>query len=249
MIRVNKFDDTVYSHNFSHFLEENDEKEILFKYLKSKRILKKNTEFLDIGAGTGGLTRKISKLYAKSTIALEPNKIFAKELTKDENNKVLNKKWEDYFPSKKFDFILCAYSSTHFKREEFGKNLDKIIDSLKTGGTVCFAAVHETKGTWRKIHQIYYRLKGLNTTPSTKLLREYFKSSKHEYYEFWTRVSRKSPKELSKKLSFDFDVPDKLPREIVDYVSHCKNSRNGLYELTICHVVIIYKKSKLYENE
>lgn len=98
----------IHIEDFLLFRRSTDEIQIIIDEI-SKTISPINiNNFLDIGAGSGELTKTIVKKFKiKNTIAIDKYN-FNKKLSK--NIVFLKKDWSDFVYSRKFDFILSVHS-------------------------------------------------------------------------------------------------------------------------------------------
>jgi len=195
--------DSTYKNSFALFLKRTDEKVVIRNFITDNIDINNKMAFLDIGAGDGSLSSMISK-KVKSTVAVEPNKDFCESLSKKKNIKVLNETWEDVHLEGLFDFILVSHVVTYFPKTKRKKLIKKMYNVLNSGGKILILSIDAKKGSWRKIHDYFFKLMNRFHCPSDfelkQIMREYGAVSR----SFKTRVIAKDQDEMLKILGFDF---------------------------------------------
>lgn len=195
--------DLAYKKSFGLFLRRTDEKSIINQFILDNIPIHKDTDFLDIGGGEGSLASVIAK-KVRTTLVIEPNKDFYKQLLERKHIKILNKKWEDVRLNNTFDFILAAYVTTYFKKAKRRQLIKKMYDSLRPGGHILILSIDARKGSWRKIHTYFYELMGHVHKSSDDSMKEIAQEYKATFKSFKTHVVAKSTDEMLEILSFDF---------------------------------------------
>lgn len=234
----------IYKKSFDLFLNRTDEKSIIKKFIHDNIPIHKKMNFLDIGGGDGSLASIISK-QVKTTYIVEPNKYFYKQLLKQKKNKILNKRWEDVFLNKKFDFILAAYVVTYFPQIKRDYLIKKMYDLLQPGGYILILSVDAKKGSWRKIHTYFYKLIKFEHKSSDNFLKKSMRKYKAISKSFKTRIIAKNTNEMLDILKFDFY---KYPKELSKFSEHLirflrkKSDKTGKTTLEIIHNAYIITK-------
>jgi len=139
--------------DFLLFRKSTDEVKIIIKEISKIIGEKEINNFLDIGAGTGELTKAIVQQFnIKNTIAIDRN-IFDKRM--DKNIVFLKKDWSNFTYPKKFDFILSAHSIAYLSYQQAEEAIKKIYDYLEKDG-VAIIIVYDNKGNWPAFKKIFY---------------------------------------------------------------------------------------------
>ena len=210
--------DSTYKKSFGLFLRRTNEKSIIEKFIMENIKFNKKTSFLDIGAGDGFLTSRISK-KVKSTLVIEPNQSFHKLLPKQKGIRILNKTWEETNLNESFDFILVAYVITYFPKTKRKQLIKKIYNMLNRGGSILILSIDAKKGSWRKIHTYFYKLIKHDHCSSDDELKQIIQEYRVVSKSFKTQVISKDSDEMLKILGFDFY---KYPADFFKFSSHLK---------------------------
>jgi hypothetical protein len=126
-----------YAIEFNFFLRHTNQKRKLLKYL-SKLIIEKKleTRFIDIGAGEGVVTEKLSK-YFNNSVAIEPNKYLFAQIINNTKIIVLNSSIESIKILPKSDLVVFSHSTYYFKTIHFERILKLVKDSIIARGFIC----------------------------------------------------------------------------------------------------------------
>lgn len=120
----------------------------------------KNPKILDLGAGTGILTKMLSQQHPDSDITLIDisSKMLnlAKEKFKDENYKYIIADYLEYEFEEKYDIIVSSLSIHHLNEEEKKKLYEKIYNSLKPKGI--FINADLIKGSTDKSEELFKKM-------------------------------------------------------------------------------------------
>ncbi len=217
LIKLN-MNDSAYKKSFELFLRRTNEKSVIEKFITENIKFNNEISFLDIGAGNGSLTLKISK-KVKSTLVVEPNQSFYKLLLKQKGIRILNKKWEEVNLNESFDFILAAYVITYFPKTKRKQLIKKIYNILKPGGSILILSVDAKKGSWRKIHTYFYNLINHDHYSSDSELKQIVQKYGAVSKSFKTQVISKNSDEMLRILGFDFH---KYSADFFKFSSHLK---------------------------
>lgn len=237
--------ETIYKKSFELFLRRTDEKLVIQKFIHKNIPINKEMDFLDIGGGNGWLTSEISK-KTRTAFVIEPNKSFYRRLLKQKKTKILNKKWEDVSLDNYFDFILAAYVVTYFPKAKRRYLVKKMYRFLRPGGRILILSIDAKKGSWRKIHTYFYKLRGYNHKSSDDTLKEITREYKTSSKSFKTHVTAKDTDEMLEILKFDFyKYPrdfKKFSRELKRFLNRYLN-KSGKVTLEMVHNAYIITKS------
>ncbi|MEK7202869.1 MAG: class I SAM-dependent methyltransferase [Patescibacteria group bacterium] len=236
--------DTVYKKSFELFLKRTNEKSVIRRFIQENILLRKDTDFLDVGGGSGSLASLISK-KVRTTLVVEPNKKFYRQLVKQKKITALNAKWENVCLNGDFDFILAAYVVTYFPQTKRRQLIKKMYDLLRPGGSLLILSVDAKRGSWRKIHTHFYKLMGHAHKSSNDTLKQIARSYKAVSKSFKTSVVAKDTSEMMNILSFDFS---KYPKDFSKFSEHLKiflkkySDRDGKVILEMVHNAHIITK-------
>lgn len=195
--------DLAYKKSFGLFLRRTDEKSIIKQFIFDNIPIRKDMDFLDIGGGEGSLASVISK-KVRTTLVVEPNEDFYKQLLKRKGIKIMNKKWGDTRLNGVFDFILAAYVTTYFQKTKRKQLIKKMYDSLRPGGHILILSIDARRGSWRKIHTYFYKLMGRAHKSSDDFVKQIAREYKAASKSFKTHVIARNADEMLEILSFDF---------------------------------------------
>lgn len=200
---MNRQNQKIYKNSFSLFLKSTNEKKVILEFVKKNISLGKVKDVLDIGGGNGALALPLA-LLKKNVTVVEPNKQLAGKLN-SRRIKYVNKTWENYKSSKKFDLVVAAYVVTYFKKKDLPKLIDKMYELVLPGGCLIIFTIDPKRGSWRGIHTYFYQLLGIEHKSSTYLLKSYLSKYKHVCSRsIKTLVKTKNISEMLKILAFDF---------------------------------------------
>lgn len=204
--------DLAYKKSFGLFLRRTDEKSIINQFIFDNIPIHKDMDFLDIGGGKGSLASVISK-KVRTTLVVEPNEDFYKQLLTRKGIRVMNKKWGDVRLNDTFDFILAAYVTTYFQKTKRKQLVKKMYDSLRPGGHILILSIDARQGSWRKIHTYFYKLMGHVHKSSDDSIKQITQEYKATSRSFKTHVIAKDTDEMLEILNFDFHrYPRYFPR-------------------------------------
>lgn len=195
--------DLAYKKSFQLFLKRTDEKSVLRQFIFDNIPIRKDMDFLDIGGGEGSLTSVVSK-KVRTTLVIEPNENFYKQLLTRKGIKVMNTGWEDTILNESFDFILAAYVTTYFQKAKRKRLIKKMYDSLRPGGHILILSIDAQRGSWRKIHTYFYKLMGRVHESSDDSVKQIAREYKAISKSLKTHVVAKNTDEMLEMLSFDF---------------------------------------------
>jgi len=236
--------DSIYKKSFELFLRRTDEKFVIEKFIINNIKLNKKTKFLDIGAGDGSLASIISK-KVKSTLVVEPNQSFYKQLIKHKKIRVLNRIWEEVYLNESFDFILVAYVVTYFPKTQRERLIKKMYSMLNPDGNILILSIDAQKGSWRKIHTYFYKLINHKHHSSDNELKQIIRKYRAVLKSFKTHVIAKNPDEMLEILRFDFY---KYNSDFLEFSPHLKkfmkkySDANGVVTLEMVHNTYIITK-------
>ncbi|MEK7527286.1 MAG: class I SAM-dependent methyltransferase [Patescibacteria group bacterium] len=236
--------DTIYKKSFGLFLKRTDEKSVIEKFIRDNIPIHEESDFLDIGGGDGSLALVISK-QVKTTLVVEPNQSFFKQLLKHKKIKVVNEKWENARLNNTFDFILAAYVVTYFPQIKRRRLIKKMYDLLRPGGHILILSVDAKSGSWRKIHTYFYKLIGYDHKSSDDILKQIARESKAISKSFKTHIVAKDASEMLDILGFDFY---KYPEDFLKFSGHLikflkkYSDKDGKVVLEIVHNAHIITK-------
>jgi cyclopropane fatty-acyl-phospholipid synthase-like methyltransferase len=236
--------DSIYKKSFKLFLRKTDEKSVIKKFIIDNISLNKKTNFLDIGAGDGSLASIISR-KVKSTLVVEPNQGFYKQLIKHKKIRVLNKIWEEVHLNESFDFILAAYVVTYFSKTQREQLIKKMYNMLNSDGSILILSVDAQKGSWRKIHTYFYKLINHKHHSSDNELKRIMRKYGAVLKSFKTHVIAKNSDEMLEILGFDFY---KYSSDFLKFSPHLKkfmkkySDTNGAVTLEMVHNAYIITK-------
>lgn len=237
--------ENLYKKSFNLFLKNTDEKSVILKFIKKNIKLNNKVSFLDVGGGDGTLAISLAK-EVKATLVIEPNTFFVKKIKKNKNIEVINNKWENIRLEKKFDFILAAYVVTYFPQNKRKDMIKKMYKKLNHGGKIIILSVDAKKGSWRKIHTIFYRLMGVKRISSDEELKKIMKEYQAKAINFKTYVWAKNIAEMLNILYFDFlKYPDefkKHKKELGQFLLKYSNANNNIHLEMMHNAYIITKK-------
>lgn len=236
--------DAIYKKSFGLFLKRTDEKSVIKEFIHNNIPINKETDFLDIGGGDGSFASVISK-QVRTTLVVEPNQSFYKQLLKQKKIKVLNKKWENARLNGAFDFILAAYVVTYFSQIKRRRLIKKMYDILRPGGYILILSVDAKRGSWRKIHTYFYKLMGCTHNSSDDTLKQIAQEYKAISKSFKTHVVAKDANEMLDILGFDFyKYPEgflKFSGHLIKFLKKYSN-KNGKVTLEMVHNAYIIAK-------
>ena len=234
----------IYKKSFSLFLRRTDEKSVIKHFIRDNIPIVKKIDFLDIGGGDGSLTSVISK-EARTTLVVEPNHSFNKELSTRRKIKVLNEKWENIQLNNTFDFILAAYVITYFPKNKIRRLIRKMYALLRPGGYILILSVDARMGSWRKVHTYFYKLISRKHHSSDITLSQIARKYKAVSKSFKTKVISKDVNEMLDILKFDFHkYPkdySKYSRKLITFLNRYAD-RNGKIALEMVHNAYIITK-------
>jgi len=217
-INLTSMNDVLYKESFELFLKRTDEKSIIKRFIFENIPIHKNMDFLDIGGGDGSLASMISKSVG-TTLVIEPNKKFYRQLLKRKMIRARNEKWENARMNNSFDFILAAYVTTYFPKTKRKQLIKKMYDSLRPGGFILILSIDSTRGSWRKIHTYFYKLMGYAHKSSDDAVKQIAREYKATSKSFKTHVIAKNTNEMLKILGFDFY---KYPKYFPKFSEHLR---------------------------
>lgn len=154
---------------------------------------KENNYLLDIGAGNGYITTKISK-YFKHTTILEPNLKHKINYDAIDNKEVHHNFFSDFETKDKYNLILCSHVLYYIDVEEWNDFFTKILKMLNSGG-ICIVIFVSDRGEYsdflRELNENYKNstaiikvLNGLNLRYLQKEFSTELKSTMDEENKF-----------------------------------------------------------------
>ena len=182
----------IHAQDFLLFRKTTDEVSVITRQI-SKIIFKKHiNSFLDIGSGSGELTKTIVKKFKiKNTIAIDRHN-FDKKWFK--NIIFIKTDWLKFIYPKKFDFILSAHSMGYLSFKQAEKGIRKIYDYLDENGCAVII-VYDNQGNWPDFKKIFYpknKLKNITVDYIEQII------SKYNFREkiFFTKIYAKNIKQM-----------------------------------------------------
>ncbi len=250
---VSNFREIEYGDVENVFINNTSHKDLLVQFVRSKILpqLVSKKSFLDIGAGPGEIT-KILTAYFDSTTVVEPNPTYRSDykrlgfLTHIRN-------FQDEKLENSFDFILCSHVLYHLDRKDWAFFLNKINQSLSSGGKALVVLV-APRGSWHDLRasicssyscssEAEKVLKKLNIFYRTFPVRSSFKSFRYEDFHRVVSLFTIDDCFLPKKfIELSRGEKQNIYGKIEEFISTCKKD-NGVYEL-VCEddFIIIDKK-------
>jgi hypothetical protein len=95
------------------------------------------TSLLDIGAGTGRLTKRVAKHVTGNIVALEPNKSYIGDT---QGLHIVHQRFLEWQQQTKYDLILCSHVLYHVPRSKWPAFLNKLL-SLKSANAEARAVI------------------------------------------------------------------------------------------------------------
>ncbi|WP_192485256.1 MULTISPECIES: class I SAM-dependent methyltransferase [Cysteiniphilum] len=217
---------------------------ILQKHDNSKQIIDHITKeilptincnrFLDIGAGEGKITKKISPHF-NNTLAIEPNPTYASLLKSIDNLTVINQTFQEVKLTEQYNFILCSHVLYHVDEKDWDAFALKAYKALAPGGVLMFVVPSNKGEHYEKCisynpqykcykllkaiankHRINYRLEITDAFYNTTTLDEMYQICRFSIledsftYEMYQELLQKGIE------PFNADVMDYAKRKYVD---------------------------------
>lgn len=166
-LRVTPLDSTTpeYTKAFHTFLEHTDQKDKAQQWLESQvgGLMRPGTA-IDVGAGTGKLTRWLTDRFAR-VLALEPNPSLAAEFRVTcPTATLVPQTILAANPQAAADFILCSHVFYYIPRTEWERHLRQLISWLAPGGILAITIQNPDSDCMRMVNHFiggYCDLRGL----------------------------------------------------------------------------------------
>lgn len=231
------------SQSFSNYLKWSNEKSVVSNALK--KVLGNNQNVLDIGAGNGILTQKLSTSF-KKVVAVEPSReLFLKLKEKCAGKKffLINKGFEDFNPNEKFDVILAAYVIRYLKNTNL--QLKRIRDMLKEDGRFILIANEPERKFLNFYNRFKWKILKKRATPTYVNFSSILKENGFKFRKLKITSSLKIPNKHAAILMLDFffdieneKIDDETKLKIKDYlIEHFGNGPirfNSIQHIFIC---------------
>lgn len=237
---------------FRAFLKNTDEKVILGGFLND--LIHNSKSLLDIGAGTGNLSKLIGG-DNKRIIAVEPENQYLDELfqsLEDLNSCILHQKIEDInLFDISFDSFLFCHSLSYV--EDYPRVIDDLCSHLEPGGLGIFVTSSTTKGDQFRIVKKYWDNYHSNpllvSVPSGTIIKLLEKAEQKPTKIIATSYSQTTNIEEALTISGFFLEIDINDMSLVDKVSlsadlaRCMD-KEGKYKLSTVHDIVYFEKPK-----
>ena len=200
-----------YEEDFSFYLKNTNEKQVLAKEIITLFDELKVKSVLDIGAGDGDLSSLIYKKVEKHT-AVEPREEFV-GLLKSKGMSVIGNSFPCDTGKEKYDFVLCSHSVPDF-REDYEPFLREAYGKLNKNGNLLVITYIGEGDDWN------YFLKEAGVKPFANTLANYndtknflSKLGKLKEWFVFSKVETSSIEDLVKALSFVASAGSKDKKE------------------------------------
>lgn len=144
--------------NLWNFYKYTNEREILTEEIIRIINLKRHHSLIDIGCGEGNLVKNIHNKI-DYCLALDPDKdrlnVLRSQLGENSNVTLVNAKFEDYLPDRKFDIVVSCHTLSFFKNKL--EMIAKMISITAAHGKVILV-LHSRKSEQMKILEYANRI-------------------------------------------------------------------------------------------
>jgi SAM-dependent methyltransferase len=216
-----------------------DEKASIAEFLQSHGLVKSGSRVLDVGGGDGQIARALKGIGA-SVLVVEPERKFFQPL-RIEGFEVMPTSWEKASIGSKFDLVLASHVVTYFPDHRIIQLIGKMLARVRRGGALVIITVDQNRGSWREIHELFYRLNSIGKRKtSDHLLRSNLRAAMRRY-GIRTTVSAPSVNRMLDLLQFDFaDYPNAWSRSKSVLRRYLEERKTGSsVSLDVVHQVLV----------
>ncbi len=229
-----------YTASFRKFTEYTNEKEVLARNIIQLTSIHDGSTVLDIGAGAGDISERLLQVGA-FVDAVEPNHDFIPTLSRH-STKVMPQRWENVHVKKKYDIVLSCHSITYFTDDTLPQAIEKMMAACCPGGKIVIVTVDQNLGSWREVHEEFYKTNGIKKRKTSQLLPVLLQGYQPEVCQVATSVSAPSVEAMIEVLAFDFSD---YPKEFSSSKEHMRKMLesfqfNGEVILDVYHQILTF---------